>query len=183
MMDETNPPLGEMAAAFFRIGLTGFGGVGPIARHVIVVEQRWLDDRGYAALVGICQVLPGANTVNVAVLLGDRHHGLRGAAVCLVALMLAPLGILVGLISLYEVFAAMPLVQLLLAGAAASAAGLIAGTAGKLLMRSGARPWQLGIAAAAFSLVGLMGWSVPMTLALLALPALVLAALMSGKSA
>lgn len=42
----------------------GFGGVGPIARHIIVTERNWLDDRGYAELMGICQALPGANTVN-----------------------------------------------------------------------------------------------------------------------
>ena len=180
-MDDTPPTLGAMAAAFFRIGLTGFGGVGPIARHVIVVERGWMDDRAYAGLIGVCQALPGANTVNAAVMLGDRHHGLRGAAVCLLALMLAPLGVLVALLGAYEAFAAAPVLQIVLAGAAASASGLIAGTAAKLLMRSRARGWQWGIAAAAFCLVGLFGWSVPMTLVLLGLPALMVATVMHGR--
>jgi len=182
-MDHPEPTLRAMAAAFFRIGLTGFGGVGPVARHVIVVERGWMDDLAYARLIGICQALPGANTINAAVMLGDRHHGVRGAAVCVVALMLAPLMVLVALLGVYGAFAGLPWVQVLLVGAAASASGLIAGTAGKLLVRSRARPWQWGIAGAAFCLVGLLGWSVPMTLALLALPALVLAILLSGKAA
>jgi chromate transporter len=177
-MDDIRPSLGEMATAFFRIGLTGFGGVGPIARHVIVVQRRWMDDHAYAGLIGLCQALPGANTINAAVMLGDRHHGLRGAAVCLMALMLAPLAVLVALLGAYEVFAGAPILQVVLAGAAASASGLIAGTAGKLLMRSRARGWQWAIAGAAFCLVGLLGFSVPMTLAVLGLPALVLAGVM-----
>ena len=182
-MDEASPPLGEMASAFFRIGLTGFGGVGPVTRHVIVVERGWMDDRAYAGLIGICQALPGANTINAAVMLGDRHHGLRGAAVCLMALMLAPLVVLVALLSAYRALAGAPVVQVVLAGAAASAAGLIAGTAGKLLMRSRAQGWQWGIAAAAFCLVGLFGWSVPMTLLLLGPPALLLAGVLRGPAA
>ena len=35
-------------------------------------KSRWLDDRGYAELIGICQALPGANTVNAAVMIVDR---------------------------------------------------------------------------------------------------------------
>jgi chromate transporter len=179
-MNAENPSLAGMASAFFRIGLTGVGGVGPVARHVIVIERRWMDDRAYAELIGLCQVLPGANTINAAVMLGDRHHGLRGAATCLFALMAAPLAILVGLLGLYQVFAAERDVQVALVGAAAGAAGLIAGTAGKLLLRSRLLPYQLAIAAAAFCLVGLFGWSVPMALIALAPPALLLAAMMSG---
>ena len=56
------PSLPDLFTGFLKIGLMGFGGVGPVARHIIVAERNWLDDRGYAELMGICQALPGANT-------------------------------------------------------------------------------------------------------------------------
>ena len=55
--------------ASFEIGVSAaFGGVGPWARRIIVEEERWLDDREYAELLGLCQVLPGPNVGNVSVM-------------------------------------------------------------------------------------------------------------------
>jgi hypothetical protein len=53
---------GEVLAVFLRLGLTSFGG--PVAhlgffRDEFVIRRRWLDDRGYADLVALCQFLPG----------------------------------------------------------------------------------------------------------------------------
>src|SRR5438045_8770365 len=59
-------------AAFLKIGLLGFGGVMPWARRVLVEEHAWLNDREFAELLGMCQVLPGPNAVNLAVILGCR---------------------------------------------------------------------------------------------------------------
>lgn len=173
-MEAPPPDLVALARGFFRIGLTGFGGVGPVARHVIVVERGWLDDLAYARLLGFCQALPGANTVNLAVVLGDRHHGLRGAVVCVLALMVAPLLVLVALLYLYASVGHASWVDVALTGAAASAAGLIFGTASKLLQRSSPRPLQFAIAATAFVLVAVLGLSIPATLAILAPPAVAL---------
>ena len=53
---------GEVFSAFLKLGLTSFGG--PIAhlgyfREELVVRRRWIDDRGYAELLALCQFLPG----------------------------------------------------------------------------------------------------------------------------
>jgi chromate transporter len=173
-MNVSPPTLGALARGFFRIGLTGFGGVGPVARHVIVVKRNWLDDVAYARLLGFCQALPGANTVNLAVILGDRHHGLRGAVICLLALMVAPLLLLVALLGLYTSYGHIAWVDVALTGAAASAAGLIFGTAAKLLQRSRPQLLQLAIAATAFGLVAGLGLSIPLALAVTAPPSIVL---------
>ena len=65
---------------FARIGICGFGGVGPWARRIIVEDCGWLDEREYAEVLGLCQVLPGPNVGNVAVCIGDRFHGALGSA-------------------------------------------------------------------------------------------------------
>jgi chromate transporter len=120
---------------FLKIGLLGFGGVAAVARHVIVEERGWLTDREYASVLGTGQVLPGANTVNAAVMIGDRFHGLTGAILAVTALMAMPLAILVGLASLYDRVSAAPDAEAAISGTAAAAAGLVVGTALKMAWR------------------------------------------------
>ena len=119
--------------AFLEIGLCGFGGVAPWARYVIVEKRRWLSERDYAELIGIGSILPGANTVNLAVLFGDRACGLTGSLCALAGLLLMPIAILVVLATLYDRFADLPDVRHALAGAAAATAGLVIGTAAKMV--------------------------------------------------
>src|SRR3954454_22416398 len=57
----------DLFLTFVRIGLCGFGGVGPWARRIIVEDKRWVDEREYAELLGLCQILPGPNVGNVSV--------------------------------------------------------------------------------------------------------------------
>src|SRR5436305_12245874 len=87
--------------AFLKMGLLGFGGVAPWVRHVIVEERRWMDDGEFASLLGLSQVLPGANTINTAVLLGDRFRGISGAAAAVLGLMAMPLAIAVATVEAY----------------------------------------------------------------------------------
>lgn len=122
-----------LLAAFVKIGVLGFGGVAPLARHVLVDERRWLDERGFAEAFGLASTLPGANTVNMAAMLGDRWCGLAGAAAAVCGLLGAPLAILVGAATLYARFGGEPDVRASLGGAAAAAAGLVGGTALRLL--------------------------------------------------
>lgn len=170
-----DPTLSSLFTGFLKIGLMGFGGVGPIARHVIVTERGWLDDRGYGELIGICQALPGANTVNAAVVLGDRFRGAVGALTCVFALMAMPLLCLVALANVYGAVSDAPLAQVALTGAAASAAGLILGTSARLLSRAGLAPWAWIMAAAAFASVGVLRLPMLPTLLLLVPLGLVLA--------
>src|SRR6478609_2859927 len=154
--DAPPPSLSALFTGFLKIGLMGFGGVGPVARHIIVAERNWLDDRGYAELMGICQALPGANTVNAAVMLGDRFRGAAGALTCVFALMAMPLLSLVAIANIYGAVSDHPLARVALTGAAASAAGLILGTAARLLTKAGLARWAWVMAAAAFVAVGLL---------------------------
>lgn len=73
---------GETFLVFLRLGLTSFGG--PIAhlayfRTEFVTRRRWLDDRGFADLVALCQFLPGPASSQVGMALGFGRCGWRGA--------------------------------------------------------------------------------------------------------
>ncbi len=66
---------GLLFLVFLRLGLTSFGG--PIAhlgyfREAFVVRRKWLDERSYGALVGLCQMLPGPASSQVGFAIGLR---------------------------------------------------------------------------------------------------------------
>src|SRR5437773_9537027 len=100
------PPLSPVSratlfAAFLKIGLLGFGGVMPWARRVLVEERAWLTDREFAELLGMCQVLPGPNVVNLAVILGSRWQGAPGSLLALTGILFVPVIAVIVLSTLY----------------------------------------------------------------------------------
>lgn len=153
--------------AFFKIGLLGFGGVTGWVRPILVEERGWLDDREFAELLGLANVLPGANTVNLAALLGDRHQGLSGALSAIAGLLMAPLLVLVGIVLLYDRFGALADVNGALGGAAAATAGLVIGNAGKMLHAVRADFLAVLAAGAVFLAIGIFQLSFVTTLAIL----------------
>jgi len=148
----------ELFLGFLKIGLLGFGGIAPWARHVIIEERRWLTEKEFAAILGIGQILPGPNTMNASVMIGDRFQGIPGVLVCLLGQMAMPLVIVTSLAVVYESFAAVPEVKAALAGAAAGAAGLVLGTALKMAQKIKPTPLALLVGAIAFTAIGVLQW-------------------------
>ncbi|MBV8851422.1 MAG: chromate transporter [Methylobacteriaceae bacterium] len=138
------------------MGLLGFGGVAPWVRQVIVEERRWMDHREFASLLGLSQVLPGANTMNTAVLLGDRFCGISGAAAAVLGLMAAPLAIAVAIVELYGAVSQNPYVAAAIAGAGAGAAGLVIGTGLKIARNLQLSPRIILVTLATFVAVGIL---------------------------
>ena len=160
----------DLFLGFLKIGLIGFGGIAPWARHVIIEERRWLTEQEYAEILGIGQILPGPNTMNAAVIIGDRFQGVPGVLLCLIGQMAMPLVIVTSLAVVYERFSAVPEVKAALAGAAASAAGLVMGTALKMARKIRPTPLALLVGIIAFVTIGLLAWPlVPVVLALVPL--------------
>lgn len=157
----------ELFLGFFKLGALAFGGTGPISRAIIVDDRRWLDDAEFASLFGLCQALPGANTCNLAVMLGDRFCGATGAAAALAGLLAAPLAFLIAVASLFTTFSALPDVRAALYGATAAAAGLAIGTALKMTARIPFEPLVILLAAAAFVGSALLRLPLPLILAVL----------------
>jgi chromate transporter len=126
---------GSIFIAFSRIGLCGFGGVAAWAHRVLVDERRWYSDREFADLLSIGSILPGPNVCNISIVVGDQFRGPLGAATALTGLLAGPLLILVCLALLYDRYGDLPLVQAVIGGVTAAAAGLIFGTVIKLARR------------------------------------------------
>ncbi|WP_442967573.1 chromate efflux transporter [Rhizobium sp. BR 362] len=79
------PPAGtpqEVFGAFLKLGLTSFGG--PIAhlgyfRDELVARRKWIDEKGYADLIALCQFLPGPASSQVGFAMGLLRAGPLGA--------------------------------------------------------------------------------------------------------
>ncbi|MGI4890823.1 MAG: chromate transporter [Janthinobacterium lividum] len=152
------PSCSKLFTEFARMGLSGFGGVLPFARAGIVDRNGWLTNAEFAELLSLGQVLPGPNVVNLSVMLGYRYHGVRGAAVAMSGLVVVPAVLLLLIVMLYDHFSALSLVQNLLKGMAAVAAGLVLSTAVRLAQGQ-SRTWRaIGIGLAVFLAIGVLQW-------------------------
>jgi len=169
---EKNPS--GLFLAFFKIGVCGFGGVASWAHRIIVEERAWLSEQEYAEILGIASILPGANTVNIAVLLGDRYCGISGSLSALSGLLLMPVAILFAIAALYERFSIEADVKHAVAGAAAATAGLVIGT-GLKMMRN-LKPDLLALVSGSgiFVAVGLLQASLTISLLIAVVATLIL---------
>lgn len=155
---------GEVFVAFTRMSLMGFGGVLPIAQHELVDRLQWLTREEFVEMLSVGQVLPGPNVVNVALMVGDRFFGWRGAMAALGGMLCAPSVLVMSLAMLYTGFADQPMVNGALRGMGAVSAGLVLATALKLMTTLKKNPMgRTACAAAALAtLAAIAGWRVPM---------------------
>jgi chromate transporter len=123
----------EIFRVFNNLALQGFGGVLPVAQRVLVEQQRWLSREQFVETLSLGQVLPGPNIVNMALIIGDRFFGLRGAAAALGGLLTVPMLIVLTLAALYGQLSGIPAVAGALRGMGAVSAGLIIATAFKVM--------------------------------------------------
>ena len=167
--------LRDLFTGFFIAGVSGFGGVLPFARRIIVDQRRWLTDAEFADLFALCQFLPGPNIVNLAVAFGARHRGIPGAIAALVGLLAAPVTIVVTLGLLFERYGQLSLVHHGLEGLAAGASGLILAAAVKIATPSLRHVATVAVVALTFILFALLHLALPLVI-LLALPVSILIA-------
>jgi len=119
------PGPGELFLRFMQVAVTGFGGVTPWARRMLVEERRWLNSEEFTDVLSLCQLLPGPNIVNIAVCVGARFNGVRGALAAFTGLMAAPFVIVLLMGALYTRYGDLPAVSSAFHGISAAAAGLV----------------------------------------------------------
>lgn len=108
----------EVLRASLQLGLTSFGG--PIAhlgyfKREYVEKRRWLSVQEYAALVSLCQLLPGPTSSQVGFLIGLRRAGIFGAFAAWVGFTL-PSAVLMASFAILAPRAQGPLMQAVLHG-------------------------------------------------------------------
>lgn len=128
-MPQTAPPptLNQFAALIARVGLTSFGGgLSGWMLRLIVHERHWMTEPDFLAGLGICQVFPGINVLNLSIWLGYRFHGNRGALIGALAMIIPPGLVIIALFTAFTTIAHNAPVRIALDGVAAAAIGLSA---------------------------------------------------------
>ena len=154
--------LTELFVAFTLLALQGFGGVLAASQRMLCESKRWLSQEEFVELLATSHVLPGPNVCNLALLVGDRFFGWRGAFTALAGMFMVPLAIVLGLTVVYAHYALQPAVAGALRGMGSVTAGLFIGT-GLSLMKTLKNNAMRGpvcalVGAATFVAVALFHW-------------------------
>jgi chromate transporter len=143
--------LAALFVGFLKVSLLGFGGPLVWARRIVVDRQRWLDDQEFADILTLCQFMPGPNIVGITLCVGSRLRGPLGAVSAVAGFILLPWTLGLSLGGLLLQYAHLPILQNILGGLSAAAAGLMIATGIRLLMPHRNRRTALLFAALAFT--------------------------------
>jgi chromate transporter len=123
----------DLFLSFTVLALQGFGGVLAVVQRELVERKRWLTREEFIEEWAVAQVMPGPNVINLAITLGWRYFGWRGALAGVAGMITCPLLVVLALALFYAEFAGNPHVSGALRGMGAVAAGLVTATSLKLL--------------------------------------------------
>ncbi len=116
---EQRTPLRELASLFLRLGLTAFGGP---AAHIAMMEdevvrrRRWLTRDEFLDYLGATNLIPGPNSTELAIHIGNARAGFTGLLVAGVCFILPAALIVTAVAWAYVRFGALPATAALLYG-------------------------------------------------------------------
>ena len=102
----------DLFCSFTLMAMQAFGGSTAIAQQFLVDQKKWLTQSEFLDLLTVSQVLPGPNIMILTIVVGDRHFGWRGALASFLGMITLPATLMLSV---------------------ASASGMVAGAAMKLL--------------------------------------------------
>ncbi len=153
------PParLGTIFKTFFIAGAISFGG-GVVAylREYVVNAHKWFDDESFLDALELSETLPGLNSVNISVIIGDRLRGVRGAASAVAGLLMPGMIVVMALGVVWSEQRDNPYLRAALIGVAASAVGLLTTVTLQLGHRQFTRLADVVFIAATFAAVSLI---------------------------
>ena len=158
---QNRPDLRALFLGFSSVGLSGFGGVLPFARRMLVDERKWMTAEEFNTQLGFCQFLPGPNVINLSVIVGKRHRGVAGAIVAPLGLLAGPLVIVLLLALLYDRYGSLPLAQSMLRGIAAAGSGLLFAMAWRMGMAIKDKPLFLPFTGLTVAAIAGLRWPMP----------------------
>jgi chromate transporter len=153
------------------LALQGFGGVLAVVQRELVEKKRWMTREEFVEDWAVAQIMPGPNVINLALMIGHRYFGLRGALAAVAGMLACPLLVVLALALVHAQFADNPQVAGALRGMGAVAAGLIAATGMRLLgaLRSNALGLPACSVLAVLTFVGVALLRIPLAYVLLGL--------------
>ncbi len=150
-----HPSLASVFFAFFRLGLTAFGGPAMVTyiRKMAVGQKGWIDGAVFDEGVALCQAIPGATAMQVTAYVGLRIRGTAGALAAFVGFGLPAFILMMAVSALYVSTSALPPVMAVFLALQAIVVSLVAYATvsfGRTSLRHGIPVLIAGIAAVLF---------------------------------
>jgi len=139
--DDDDPPipdvtLWELALAFTQMSSLSFGGgLTAWARTILVERRKWLTEEQFLRSLAVVQVLPGPNTVKLAVYVGAHLRGPWGALASVIGLVAMPMAVVLFLGVIYFHAGRIIWLENILQGLGVCAAGMAFSLALKLFTK------------------------------------------------
>ena len=161
----------DLFFSFNWLALQGFGGVLAVVQRELVEKKKWLTLEEFVEDWSVAQILPGPNVINLALMIGGKHFGWRGALSALAGLLLVPTFLVLIIASAITGVADSEAMQGALRGMGAVSAGLIMATGIKMLPALKTNPMGLVacIALATITFFAIAIWRMPLSWVLLTL--------------
>jgi chromate transporter len=155
-MMRMKPTNKQLFQTFFKVGAFTIGGgyaMIPVIEAELVNKQHWLTTDEFYDAVSVAQAIPGIIAVHMAMYMGFKLGGIKGAAISMLGVILPSFVMILGIASLFmRLDSINPLVTSAFAGVRVSVVALIV-YAGYTLFLSSANAWKALIAIAIFALV------------------------------
>ncbi|SRR5581483_9608159 len=119
-------PLLAIYRTFFWIGLFSFGGgLSAWTHREIVLLRGWMTNEEFFSGYSLGQILPGVNSTNLAVYVGQHLRGAVGAVTALGGMLTGPFVVVILAAITYDRLSTIPGFQIAMQGVAAAAIGLL----------------------------------------------------------
>ena len=119
----------ELFTTFFRIGLFTIGGgyaMIPLIEAEVVEKHKWIDRKLFLDLIAVAQTCPGVFAINIAIFIGYRLQGIRGAVCTAMGTAMPSLLIILAIAMFFQNFQHIPWVAAMFAGIRPAVVALMA---------------------------------------------------------
>jgi chromate transporter len=154
-------PLKEIALLFLKLGITAFGGPAAhiaLMRQEVVIKRKWITEQHFLDLIGATNLIPGPNSTEMAIHIGQDRGGWKGLLVAGFCFIM-PAVLITGCFAwLYKGYGHLPQVQPFIYGITPAIIAVIVAAIYPLAKKS-LQTIELGIIGIAALLLSLMGYS------------------------
>jgi len=106
--------LKEIASLFLKLGVTAFGGPAAhiaMMRQETVVKKKWLTEQHFLDLVGATNLIPGPNSTELAIHIGQERGGWRGLIIAGFCFIMPSVLVTACFAWLYKSYGGLPQIQ------------------------------------------------------------------------
>lgn len=160
-MPDTKNNLKELAKVFLKLGFTAFGGPAAhiaMMRQEVVVKRDWLSEQHFLDLIGATNLIPGPNSTEMAIHIGQERGGWRGLLIAGLCFIMPAVLITGCVAALYKIYGQLPQVQPFIYGIKPAIIAVIIAAIYPLARKS-LQTVELGIIGVAALVLALLGYS------------------------